>query len=192
MARPTPQQKIAIQERRKKAASLYLRGELQWSIAHQLGVNQKTISRDLQAIRAEWQQSALIDYDQVKARELAEIDEIDREAWASWKRSQENAENEEAGKSSKSQVGDPRFLHVALECSKRRCAILGIEAPKETKMKLLGPDGGPIQIVDKTLDEQAWREFVARNHPGQPEDQACLGFVPPDGPEQPLDSLPAA
>jgi hypothetical protein len=40
------------------------------------------------------------------------------------------------------QVGDPRYLDGVLKCIDRRCAILGIDAPK----KIAGPTGGDFIV----------------------------------------------
>ena len=151
MSRPTARDRLIMLARRKNVASLYLRGESQWAIAGQCGVNQATISRDLKAIRAEWTNSALFDFEQVKAQQLAEVDEVEREAWAAWRRSQQNVETtrvkkagerNEAEKVSKAQAGEPRFLAVVLDCVKRRCEILGVQGA--TKHEHSGLEGKPI------------------------------------------------
>jgi hypothetical protein len=85
-------EELALQQRRKQVAEMYLRGQTQWQIAHQMGVNQAQISRDLKVIRREWLNSAVQDFDARKAQELAKIDAVEAEAWTAWKRSQEPSE----------------------------------------------------------------------------------------------------
>jgi hypothetical protein len=58
-------------------------------MAAELGVTQATISMDLKALRIEWVQSALMDFNAAKARELAHIDTLEVEYWAGWQRSQQ-------------------------------------------------------------------------------------------------------
>lgn len=126
---------LAILERRKRVAARYIRGETQWEIARAFEVDQKTVSNDLKAIRAEWLASAVQDMDAIKARELARVDECEAQAWKAWTKSQENAEvlrarmrgqQSETEKVSKGQAGDPRFLDVVLKCVEKRCLILGV------------------------------------------------------------------
>lgn len=136
-------EQLAILERRKNVAARYIRGESQWQIARAFEVDQKTVSRDLQAVRAEWLKEAVRDMDEVKAKELAKIDATEAEAWKGWLKSQENAEvikqrtsgegEEETSvteKVIKGQAGDPRFLEIILKCVQRRCEILGATDPK--------------------------------------------------------------
>jgi hypothetical protein len=76
-----------IQERRRRVASLYLRGISQWEIGRQLGVTQQCIAKDVQALEKEWLASAVVDIDAAKAKELARIDRLERVAWRAWRRS---------------------------------------------------------------------------------------------------------
>ncbi|MDB5306898.1 MAG: hypothetical protein JWO38_1100 [Gemmataceae bacterium] len=58
-------------DRRVKVARGYLAGKTQSELASELGVTQACISLDLKAIRVEWRESALIDFNEARARELA-------------------------------------------------------------------------------------------------------------------------
>lgn len=135
VARPNPQEKLAILERRKNVARRYIRGELQHEIACAFEVDVSTISRDLKAIQAEWMAQAVLDRGEWTARELAKIDEVERNAWVAWAKSQENAEvlraklrggTSETEKVSKGQAGDPRHLEIVLKCVTKRCELLGL------------------------------------------------------------------
>jgi hypothetical protein len=176
MARWSQQDKFRIAERRKTVASLYLQGKFQAEIAKEVHVDRGTISRDLKAIEAEWAKSGVMDLNVAKARELAKNDEVERQAWGGWERSCKDAETMEvtgtsqAGKSkpekvkkiTRGQVGDPRFLGIIQECGKRRCEILGLDAPK--KLEHGGTDGGPIpiQLNNEQLIERARAIIDAR------------------------------
>lgn len=152
--------RVELSKRRKEVATLYLRGVTQWEIAEQMDVNQATISRDLKALQEEWLQSALVDINEAKAKELAKIDALEIEYYQAWERSQEDAEtiiNEKIGtqkgesldKRGKEvrklvgQSGDPRFLQGVQWCINKRCEILGLDSPKKTE---LSSDGEPIII----------------------------------------------
>lgn len=141
MSRPTPQERLAILDRRKNVARRYLRGEQQWEIARAFEVTQQTISLDLKAIQAEWLAQAVLDRGEWTARELAKIDHVETAAWGAWSKSLENAEvlkarmrrhgehaEEATEKTSKGQAGDPRFLDLVLKCVARRCELLALNA----------------------------------------------------------------
>jgi hypothetical protein len=82
-----PSPEVAL--RRQQVARLYFQGYLQSQMASELGVTQPLISQDLRALRQEWVQSALMDFNAAKARELAHIDTLEVEYWQGWKRSQQ-------------------------------------------------------------------------------------------------------
>jgi len=126
-------------------ADLYLRGWLQVDIAEELKIDQSTVSRDLSALQEEWINSALVDIDEARAKELAKVDKLEREYWDAWDRSIQDAEREtkkaiavgdkevkrEATKTTEGQAGDPRFLSGVQWCINKRCEILGLDAPKQ-------------------------------------------------------------
>lgn len=128
---------------RRRIADLYLQGWLQVDIAAELDLNQSTISRDLKALYGVWLQSALVDFDEAKANELAKIDRLEREYWDAWGRSRLDAETETVKEGIdadvreysekvfqiKGQVGSVSFLRGIQWCIEQRCKILGVEAP---------------------------------------------------------------
>lgn len=136
--------------RREKVAQLYLSGKTQNELAKLLDVNQSTISRDLEAIRKQWQERALIHFDEIKARELARIDRLEREYWEAWERSQEDAEiakqigtvkdgkltDGRAEKTKKGQSGNPSFLAGVQWCIEQRLKIFGVY--EAVKLKIDG------------------------------------------------------
>ena len=146
MAAPTrtPDQILA---HREQIAARYLRGEYQVEIAAALGISQQQVSYDLKAIRAAWLASAVRDFDALKAQELAKIDAVEREYWLAWERSKKDKEIsvQEGGEvdpqtrkprikkvvmRKEGRAGNPAFLAGVLTCIERRCAILGLDAPK--------------------------------------------------------------
>jgi predicted transcriptional regulator len=139
--------KAQVARDRRRIADLYLQGEIQADIAEALEISQATVSRDIKALQGEWLASALVDFNEAKAQELAKIDKLEREYWDAWQRSCEDkeatlVENREAkgDKQSKSwlrregQAGDPRFLQGVQWCIERRCKILGIDAPEKKEI----------------------------------------------------------
>ena len=142
-----PRHDTEVLSRRAEVARRYLQGEMQEQIAQSFGVTQGQISQDLKAIRAAWLASAVRDFDALKAQELAKIDAVEREYWLAWERSKKDKEIsvQEGGEvdpqtrkprikkvvmRKEGQAGNPAFLAGVLTCIERRCAILGIDAPK--------------------------------------------------------------
>ncbi len=128
--------RFAVEKRRRQVVELYLQGTGQGAIAEQLRISQSTVSDDLKAVRKQWRDSAIRDFDELRSIELEKIDLIEREAWAAWKRSQKPAQSavvtgEGAGqrtsKSMKHQVGDPRFLVLVSQSIAQRRALLGLD-----------------------------------------------------------------
>lgn len=133
-----PNEEFEIEQRRCKVAEMYLRGCSQRQIGQAVSVSQTTVFKDLQAVRKAWKDSMIRDFDEAKARELEKIDLVEREAWAAWERSQKNAVTHTKGVNSKGvvdekkrsgQYGDGKFLDVVMACIKRRCDLLGLDAP---------------------------------------------------------------
>lgn len=133
--------------RRDEVARRYLQGQTQAEIAAAFGLSQQQISLDLKAVRAAWLASAIRDFDQARAIELARIDEVERAAWDGWRRSMQDKEvSTQEGVGARDpqgrpiitkvtarkegQAGSPAFLNTVLTCIERRCSILGLDAPK--------------------------------------------------------------
>jgi hypothetical protein len=81
-----------IDARRRQVADLYLMGYKQADIAHNLGANQATISRDLAALREQWAQANVQDLTARTNEEVARIDRLAIEAWEAFKRSRQAQE----------------------------------------------------------------------------------------------------
>ena len=136
-----------------RLAELYLKGWSQRRIAADIGVSQAQINKDLKKLRAEWLQSALVDFDAAKARELAKIDALEARAWEAFEASagkkvrttkEKSTGGKDGGRSrvvvnEEESAGDPRFLDRVSWCIEKRCRIFGIDAP--TKISPTTPDG---------------------------------------------------
>lgn len=137
---------------RRRIGELYLKGWLQVDIADELGISQQTVSNDLKTLQQDWLESALIDINEAKSRELAKLDQLEREYWKGWLRScldaetmtEKNGYDEKRGdynetvKVVRGQAGNTSFLDGIQRCVAQRCKILGIEAPDEHKYDI-GP-----------------------------------------------------
>jgi hypothetical protein len=144
--------RLQAQQRRTTVARLYLQQRTQAEIAHAVGVNQGTVSRDLKAIQAEWQRERLDDFARAKLRELARIDQLERHYWEAWERSCQDREQTvqekttapmgdrlKAGTRTEGRDSNPEFLRGVERCIELRCKILGVFAA--VKIAPTTPDG---------------------------------------------------
>ncbi|GAB3783344.1 hypothetical protein GCM10028818_41170 [Spirosoma horti] len=166
----------AIAQRRANVARLYLQGLRQSDIAIREKVTQGQVSQDLVAIRAEWQESTIFDFNEAKIQELVKIDHLESTLWDAWHDSKQplkkkstkmrgevnettdkkaqKAKNLETTDYTEERLGDPRYLIGVDRCIERRCRILGLEAP--LKIAQTDTDGVNIKaartiyIVDTT------------------------------------------
>jgi len=144
----TRQEDVRIEQRRQQVADFYVKGSTQSQISRELGVSQSTISADLKAIRREWREARIRDFDEAVSLELKKLDHLEREAWSGWERTQQPAESTKvtqdgsgtkAEKLVKQQQGDPRFLEQVHRCIVSRRTLLGLDAP--TRIAPTSPDG---------------------------------------------------
>ena len=182
----TKRESVRMEQRRQQVAELYLKGSSQMQIARQLGVSQSTVSTDLKAIRREWRDSRIRDFDEAVAVELRKLDNLEREAWLAWERTQQPVETtkvaqdgsgKRAEKIVKQQYGNPHFLEQIHRCNVSRRLLLGLDAP--TRIAPTSPDGqepyhahvmaelmrlaeetksGPTVIDTKYIEEEVKRE----------------------------------
>lgn len=128
---------------------MYLRGESISNISLALALPPEEVRVDLRAIRKQWLQSALLDFAEAKARELAKLDEMERAAWAAFEQSKFKKRQaqtaipgtptrdnptpppipQRATLYTEDDAGDPRYLQLVLSCIDRRCKMLGLDAP---------------------------------------------------------------
>ncbi len=76
----TPRENVRIEQRGQQVADLYVKGSTQAQIARQLGMAQSTVSADLKAIRREWRDSMIRDFDEAMTVELKKLEHLEREA----------------------------------------------------------------------------------------------------------------
>ena len=147
-----------VAKRRAIVAELFLKGYYQSEIANHVNVTQQQISSDLKAIRKEWKDSAIRDYDDALDQELARINRRETEAWEAWDRSKNQTKQRtikgrsigegdtniiEKSERTEDKIGDPRYLNIVEACSRQRCELLGlnkapIEKPKEVNVNVSG------------------------------------------------------
>ncbi len=122
-------------------AGLYLRGYSQSAIGKRLDISQGQVSQDLQKVYKHWRESAVMDFNEAKQRELARIDVLEVEAWKAWRRTIGKKEKTQTSHSDKDGkrasitkddvAGDPRFLSTVQWCIEQRCKILGVYAAEK-------------------------------------------------------------
>ena len=132
--------------RRLRVARLYLEGKRQKEIAEIVEVDQSTISRDLEAIRQAWLRSTILDFNTIKAEQLARIDHLEMIAYRDYEASVKPVETitqkeerptlvdgkQEKGATTITQrkhrapVGDRGYLDIVKWCISERSKIYGI------------------------------------------------------------------
>lgn len=132
---------------------LYCRGFSLGRIAEQLvatyysgpkriTLSPQQIQHDLDIVRADWQQSATVNFDEIRGEQLAKLDAIEQEAWDAWRSSkgekQESTTEKKTGENGYEraqlrrfhEAGDARFLDIIQKCIDQRCKILGLITAK--------------------------------------------------------------
>ena len=150
------ERKLRIMSRQAKVAKFILRGTTNTlDIVAALGMEPsqyKTIRRDINKIRDEWRESRIKDYGAVQSEELAKLEELEREYWAAWERSkverkhtrtkrktgakQDDGASKQTDEAEVKKIqvdGNPDFLDGVLRCIAKRCDILGLTRPGETR-----------------------------------------------------------
>jgi hypothetical protein len=139
---------LRILSRRCKVSELILRGTTNHlEICQQLGMDpgqRSTITRDVAAIKEQWRESALRDFDEARGRELEKLALVEKEAWLAWERSKEEGSRKRTTPDGEETVkekrdGNAAFLEAVLKCIAKRCALLGLDSP--LKVAPTTPDG---------------------------------------------------
>ncbi len=183
---------VTIEQRRQRVAELYVKGLSQHQIAEQVGVTQKTICKDLQVVREQWQESALLNFNERTALELARLDRLESEAWAAFERSKRDLETETdrvetttggdrvITSVTKKQVNaDVRYLEVIARCVELRSKITGILKPANLSMNttVIQWDDLATHVIDDrrdTVDDRIQRLLSqSRQAPAVIEHQDC-------------------
>jgi len=149
-------------DRRRKVSEMYVKAMAQIDIAAELGCSQKTVSRDIAAIKDAWLQSALVNFDEAQAEALAKVDRLENEYWTAWESSKkdrvkrsktENRKGDDEDTRLAQEVhardGNPSFLQGVQWCIDRRVKILGLDAPQKRKVE----HSGSIDVSQLSDDE---------------------------------------
>ena len=149
--------RVELTKRQIEVSELLLRGNTYRQIAVAVKVKStRTVHDDVQHVLAIWREEHQHNIDEWIALELERIGRVESEAWEGWERSKKAAqtvavktaklimrggrgkdryelpgEQVEKTETVKEQVGDARFLELALKCTERRCVLLGLNAPEK-------------------------------------------------------------
>ena len=115
------------------------------------------IGNDLRHVRQYWLDSQIIDFNEIKAKELAKIDNLEQEYWSSWYNSlkkKETIDSERVDdvatskrgttipayqrtkvhKKEETNYGEIKFLQGVQWCIEQRCKIFGLNAPTKVSV----------------------------------------------------------
>lgn len=154
-------QQLLILSRRSKITELLLKGICNRNeILQRLGMEHSqrgSIHRDIVAIKKEWRESAIRNFDESVSIELAKLDRLEREHWESWERSKSEKQSTRSARRNRLGVngtsggndefaevkkehrdGNPAFLDGVMKCIAKRCELLGLDQPKKVDATITG------------------------------------------------------
>lgn len=175
-----------------RVASMLLAGRYQHEVAAELGVSRQQIGYDLRILRRQWISSALVDFHQLKAEQIAKIDDLERTYHEAWRQSQRpvNTLTTTIGRFDSKAVrtvtspGDVRYLQGVMRCIDMRCRFLGLDAPR--KLELTGARGAPLDsgfdaavaIARQVIDERC---SLAADMATESDNHECSGLAQQHG-----------
>lgn len=138
-----------VLQRRKVVAQMYVEGKTQFEIATTTGVTQQMIALDLKVIRDAWLATAIMDWDDVKAKELAKLDTVEERMWEAYHRSYG--------------VEKIKTVNVKRELKESRFENTGRRSDEEVDESEAEPEDDRTDITGpKFLDERGELVVVAR------------------------------
>jgi len=130
-----------------KISELYLKGYSQREIASRVGVSVALVNLELKTVRELWKQSAIRNFDEAKAQELAKIDALEKTYWDAWVKSggvhksstKEKAETDKGtfkkiSIKTEKLTGTPAYLAGVERCIEQRCKLLGLYLPQKVEV----------------------------------------------------------
>lgn len=129
MAKVTQSKRDQMAERRQHVANLRLAHYTQQEIANELGLSVTTVCRDLQALRAEWQERRSMAFDGWVAEELAKLDALERAILP------------------QALQGKPGAAERVLKIMDRRARMLGLDKPQQHEHTVITQDALDAEIA---------------------------------------------
>ena len=131
-------QRLQMQDRRRRVATLFLAHATQQEIADQLGIARRTVVNDVKWLRELWQREMLEDPVAMRAQELAELNDMERDCIRAYQLSRDRG-----------WIAERRMI------KERKAKLVGLDAP--TKQEHSGPGGEPLQrdvtvLIDALAD----------------------------------------
>ena len=168
--------KLAIAERRRKVAAMYVRSARMVDIASQLNVSIGTVHSDIETLKEEMRAVAVDDIGTQVGIALARIEEIARQAWEGWARSigpkttekERLVESVEHGDTTaietavEQQIGNPTFLQTLLKCEERRAKLLGLDDAEKVQVEVEGQMSVQEVAEEVRRDRDLWAVYDAR------------------------------
>lgn len=131
-----------IAARRERIAVLLVAKMPRSVICQRVGISERTLYRDITAIKEMWQERASEQIGVLVAEELATLTEVDRRLWA---------------EQLASSPIDPKAIETLLKVHDRRVRLLGMDKPQ--RVEITGADGGPLMIE---MDNEALLDEIDR------------------------------
>jgi hypothetical protein len=150
--------RLATAERRAQVAKLYVQGNHGIrALARRFGVSSTTIARDLDAIRKEWRESRVEDWDDARNELRSGLRYLLGEAMDAWHRSKADRQRtrvktagsgngkKELTVETEKVVGDPRFLEEGRRTYEMLAKLDRLFLPERHEVS--GPNGTPLSLV---------------------------------------------
>jgi transposase len=144
------QKKVELAKRRKKVARLYLQGYSQRIIAEEVDMSVATVNRDLGIIKDRWQESALVDMDELMRRELARLDMNEQMLFEQLRQSGEPVE--ESTKEVKEALARTSQMKVTESGDLAQGKVTTDKQPTERKLK--------TRTKENLRDPRIWRHIL--------------------------------
>lgn len=156
------------EQERSTISRLVLQGKTHQEIANFLELERSTITKEIKAIRSEWQRSSLRDFDEDRGQKLAELELVKSELWQSWHDSKEQKETilkekigggGEIGKlkiatRNQSSTGDAAYLSGVVACLKEEAKLLGLYPEEPISNQSINLTDGQLSVIGQLMGEQ--------------------------------------
>lgn len=156
-----------IEQDRVEMNKLALAGVPQAEIATRFGVSQPQVAYDLRVVRQRWKETASMNIEAARERELALLDRIEGEAWDGLGRAELRGDG-----------GEVRFAAILLKTSEQRANLLGLfENPPIPKPSgaACGLDQHEFERIRKLWKAKLLSEALQeRGLPAEPENERTL------------------
>ena len=176
MSRKRGPKRSQLQREQDKAtiARMILQGKTHQEIANYLELDRSMVSREVTAIRQEWKQSSIRDFDEARGQKLAELELVKGELWQAWQESKAQKEttlkeriaslgdgnSRESDKrlkiSTRHQTarGDAVYLGGVLNCVKEQAKLLGLYPQESTSGTSIALSDAQLGVIGQLMGEQ--------------------------------------